>query len=74
MHVELLDVSSGNEEVYGTVRMDNGQVVVEGDVPARVKRDIEFERRHTDVGDEAFLLRLEQRVFTGRYLRARFVK
>lgn len=73
MHVRLLDYTSGDERVLGLVRSTAGVVSYEGDIPERVKDTIAFERSRTKVSDGAFLLKL-QRVFSGSYLRAQFVK
>jgi hypothetical protein len=71
MHVDLLNFSSGEEQVMATVRVSEGKLRVEGKVPVRVLQTLEFERDEAE-DDEAFLKNLP-RVFSGAYLRARFV-
>lgn len=76
MHVNLLDYTSGKESVMAIIRIEDGQMVVEGAVPPRLRKTLEFEYEHAQQHGqegETFLLKLP-RIFSGTYTRAQFIK
>ena len=76
MYVNMLQLKAGEQTVIAVIRMADGQLQVDGEMPPRIRATLDFEHEHFKErhggGDEAFLRRLPQ-VFSGTYLRAQFV-
>lgn len=74
MYVKLLDYREfQNERLMGTVRMSNGQLQTEGEIPAIIMQDLKNHQREMGkVNDETYLKSLEL-VFSGAYLKAKFI-
>lgn len=73
MHVELVDYTKDKPQVFGIVKSEQGQLLIEGNVPKRIRDSLAVERAATAVSDSTFLKNLA-RTFSGSYLQARFVK
>ena len=65
-NVELFDLSSGRKKLMATVRVEDGQPVIDGAVPESYRRTIQ---ETYDRQPDRFFPTLVQ-VFSGRYVRA----
>lgn len=72
MHVNLLDYTSERKKVLAVVRVIDGQLSIEGDLPPRMKDTLAFEHAMA-TSDDQFLRKLPG-VFSGSYTRAELVR
>jgi hypothetical protein len=76
VEVRLLDYSSGHKQVAGTVRLVNGQVVIEGDIPPAYLEEMQRGvvagpgNRRVHMSEGAAFLRALPVAFSGSYFRA----
>jgi len=71
MYVKLLDYTKRPPGVLATIRVDHGQLIIEGTVPPAIKSQIEMVKARSS--GESLFLRSLLTEFSGSYLRAKFI-
>ena len=73
MHTNIVKYSESGKVVLGAVRLVDGMLQIDRDLPPAIIETLNVERAATKVSNEAFLIKLTN-IFSGKYVRAEYVR